>query len=103
MGSKNKDEIYHILDKYEVYWEDATSLGEWKDMEDAKKDTPAIACTEGFLIKKTKDYHTFVMTISKTDVGEAMVIPTKTIRKMIKLGRKTFYKEDFDYKKYQKA
>ena len=55
MGSKNKDAIYHILDKYEVYWEDATSLGEWKDMEDAKKDTPAIACTEGFLIKKNKD------------------------------------------------
>ena len=38
MGSKNKDEIYHILDKYEVYWEDATSLGEWKDMEDARKE-----------------------------------------------------------------
>ena len=42
MGSKNKDEIYHILDKYEVYWEDATSLGEWKDMEDAKKGIHAI-------------------------------------------------------------
>ena len=103
MGSKNKDEIYHILDKYEVYWEDAYMEISWKNIDEAKLDTPQIACTEGFLIKKTKDYHTFVMTISKTDVGEAMVIPTKSIKKMIKLGRKTFYKKDFDYKKYQKA
>ena len=43
MGAKNKDEIYHILDKYAVYWEDATSLGEWNDMEDAKKDSSALA------------------------------------------------------------
>jgi len=32
-----------------------------------------------------------------------MIIPTKSIKKMIKLGRKTFYKKDFDYKKYQKT
>jgi len=101
MGSKNKDEIYHILEKYEVYWEDATSLGEWKDMEDAKKDTPAIACTEGFLIKKNRNYHTFVMTISEKEVGDQMVIPTKNIKKMVKLGRKVFYKKDFEYSKYQ--
>ena len=103
MGSKNKDASYFTLDKYECYWEDAFMQIDWKNLEDARKETPQMAVTEGFLIKKTKDYHTFVMTISKTDVGEAMVIPTKTIRKMIKLGRKTFYKKDFDYKKYQKT
>jgi len=55
MGSKNKDGIYFTLDKYECYWEDATlHSAEWKDMEDAKKDTPVIACTEGYLIKKNK-------------------------------------------------
>jgi hypothetical protein len=43
------------------------------------------------------------MTISKKEVGEQMIIPTKSIKKMVKLGRKTFYKKDFDYKKYQKA
>ena len=95
MGLKNKDAIYHILDKYEVYWEDAISLGEWKDMEDAKKDTPAIACTEGFLIKKNRNYYTFVMTISEKEVGDQMIIPKKNIKKMVKLGRKVFYKKDF--------
>ena len=71
------------------------------NMEDAKKDTPAIACTEGFLIKKNRNYHTFVMTISEKEVGDQMIIPTKNIKKMVKLGRKIFYKKDFDYKRYQ--
>ena len=101
MGSKNKGESYFTLDKYECYWEDAFMQIDWKNLDEAKLDTPQIACTEGFLIKKTKDYHTFVMTISKKEVGEQMIIPTKSIKKMIKLGRKTFYKKDFDYKKYQ--
>ena len=103
MGSKNKDESYFTLEKYECYWEDCVlHTNEWKDIEDAKKNTPAIACTEGFLIKKNKDYHTFVMTISERECGETMVIPTKNIKKITKLGKKTFYKKDFEYKKYQK-
>ena len=103
MGLRNKGESYFTLDKFECYWEDAFMQIDWKNLDEAKLDTPQIACTEGFLIKKTKDYHTFVMTISKKEVGEQMIIPTKSIKKMIKLGRKTFYKKDFDYKKYQKA
>jgi len=103
MGSKNKGESYFTLDKYECTWEDAFMDVDWKLLEDAKKDTPHIAVTEGFLIKKTKDYHTFVMTVSMREIGEQMIIPTKSIKKMVKLGRKTFYKKDFDYKKYQKA
>ena len=98
--TKAKDESYFTLDKYECYWEDAYMEIDWKNIDEAKLDTPQIACTEGFLIKKTKDYHTFVMTISKKEVGEQMIIPTKSIKKMIKLGRKTFYKKDFDYKRY---
>ena len=103
MGLKNKGEIYFTLDKYECYWEDAFMLFGIFYIQNLFYKTPQIACTEGFLIKKTKDYHTFVMTISKKEVGEQMIIPTKSIKKMIKLGRKTFYKKDFDYKKYQKA
>ena len=102
MATKNKDESYFTLEKYECYWEDCVLItNEWKDIEDAKKNTPAIVCTEGFLIKKNKDYHTFVMTISERECGETWVIPTKNIKKMTKLGKKTFYKKDFEYKKYQ--
>ena len=103
MATKNKDGIYFTLDKYECTWEDTFCNVEWKLLEDAKKDTPHIAVTEGFLITKNKDYHTFVMTISMMEIGEQVIIPTKSIKKMVKLGRKTFYKKDFDYKKYQKA
>jgi len=102
MATKN-DESYFTLEKYEVYWEDACLItDEWKDIEDAKKNTPSIVCTEGFLIKKNKYYHTFVMTISDRECGETMVIPSKNIKKITKLGKKTFYKKDFEYKKYQK-
>jgi len=102
MATKN-DESYFTLEKYEVYWEDSVLYTEkWEDIEEAKKNTPSIICTEGFLIKKNKYYHTFVMTISERECGETMVIPSKNIKKMTKLGKKTFYKKDFEYKKYQK-
>jgi hypothetical protein len=102
MATKNYESNF-TLEKYECYWEDACLLtDEWKDIEDAKKNTPSIVCTEGFLIKKNKYYHTFVMTISDRECGETMVIPSKNIKKMTKLGKKTFYKKDFEYKKYQK-
>ena len=101
MATKN-DESYFTLEKYECYWETAYMEISWKNIDEAKLDTPQIACTEGFLIKKTKDYHTFVMTISERECGETMVIPTKNIKKITKLGKKTFYKKDFEYKKCQK-
>jgi len=101
MATKNYESNF-TLEKYECYWEDACLItDEWKDIEDAKKNTPSIVCTEGFLIKKNKYYHTFVMTISDRECGETMVIPSKNIKKMTKLGKKTFYKKDFEYKKYQ--
>jgi len=54
MGSKN-DESYFTLEKYECYWLDSVlHTEEWKDIEEAKKNTPVIVCTEGFLIKKNK-------------------------------------------------
>ena len=102
MATKNYESNF-TLEKYECYWEDACLItDEWKDIEDAKKNTPSIVCTEGFLIKKNKYYHTFVMTISDRECGETMVIPSKNIKKMTKLGKKTFYKKDFEYKKYRK-
>ena len=101
MATKNYESNF-TLEKYECYWEDACLItDEWKDIEDAKKNTPSIVCTEGFLIKKNKYYHTFVMTISDRECGETMVIPSKNIKKMTKLGKKTFYKKDFEYKRYQ--
>ena len=101
MVTKNKGESYFTLDKFECYWEDAYMQIDWKNLDEAKLDTPQIACTEGFLIKKNRNYHTFVMTISEKEVGDQMIIPTKNIKKMVKLGRKIFYKKDFDYKRYQ--
>ena len=45
-----KDESYFTLDKFECYWEDAFMQIDWKNLDEAKLDTPQIACTEGFLL-----------------------------------------------------
>ena len=70
-------------------------------MEDDKKDKKVIDCKEGYLIKKNKKYNIFVMNISENECGENMVINKKNIKKMVKLGRKKFYKKEFEYKKFK--
>ena len=86
------------FDRYQVMWEDATSHCEWKSLEEAKSDTPAICFTEGYLIEKNNRYCTFVMSFNENDIGDQMIIPTSCIRTMKKVGTKTFSKKDFEYK-----
>ena len=38
--TKAKDESYFTLDKYECYWEDAYMEIDWKNIDEAKLDTP---------------------------------------------------------------
>ena len=48
MGSRNKGESYFTLDKFECYWEDAFMQIDWKNLDEAKLDTPQIACRRIF-------------------------------------------------------
>ena len=93
--------VKYIYSKYECWWEVATSHSEWKDIQEAKLDKPTICYTEGYLLSKNKDYHTFVMSFALSDVGEQMIVPTKNIKKLKRVGTKTFYVSDFEYETYQ--
>ena len=97
---KPKDPILHTFDKYEVWWTDHISHNEWKTITDAKKDKPAIAFTEGYLLQKTKDAYTFFMSISEDEIGEEMIICTKNIKKIKKKGTKDFLVKEFVYDNY---
>ena len=97
---KPKDPILHTFDKYEVWWTDHISHNEWKTITDAKKDKPAIAFTEGYLLQKTKDAHTFFMSISEDEIGEEMIICTKNIKKIKKIGTRNFLVKEFVYDNY---
>ena len=99
--NKRKDPKLYTYDKYECWWEDATSHSEWKDIQEAKLDKPTICYTEGYVLTKNKDYHTFVMSFALSDVGEQMIVPTKNIKKLKRVGTKTFYVSDFEYETYQ--
>ena len=72
----------HTFDKYEVWWTDHISHNEWKTITDAKKDKPAMAFTEGYLLQKTKDAHTFFMSISEDEIGEEMIFVLKILKKL---------------------
>ena len=92
--------VKHQFDKFQVWWEDATSHNEWVEIEDAKKNTPSICFTEGFLLTKNSKWHTFFMSITGDEIGEQMIIPTKNIKKMKKIDTIKFYKQDFEYDNY---
>ena len=94
---KPKELIMHTFDKYEVWWTDHISHNQWKTISDAKKDKPAIAFTEGYLLKKDKDCIIFVMSFSGDEIGEEMIISNKNILALRKIGTKTFYEKDFVY------
>ena len=97
---KPKDPILHTFDKYEVWWSDHISHNSWKTITDAKKDKPAIAFTEGYLLQKTKDAYTFFMTISEDEIGEEMIICTKNIKNIKKIGTRDFLVREFVYDNY---
>jgi len=97
---KPKDPILHTFDKYEVWWTDHISHNQWKTISDAKKDKPAIAFTEGYLLQKTKDAHTLFMSISEDEIGEEMIICNKNIKKIKKIGTRDFLVKEFVYDNY---
>mgnify|MGYP003110298983 FL=1 len=89
------------LSKYECWWEDATSHAEWKSRSDVGKDTLSICYTEGYLVYKDEDKHIFVMSFTIEDVGDEIIIPTRNIKVINKIGAKTFTEKDFDYGTYK--
>ena len=97
---KPKELVIHTFDKYEVWWTDHISHNEWKTIIDAKKDKPAIAFTEGYLLQKTKDAHTFFMSISEDEIGEEMIICNKNIKNIKKIGTRDFLVKEFVYDNY---
>ena len=70
-------------------------------MSEAKKDRPAIAFTEGYLLSKDKHCHNFFMSISEDEIGEEMIIYNKNIVKIKKVGSIEFTKEDFEFDTYK--
>jgi hypothetical protein len=100
MPKKRKDIQLYTYDRYECWWEDATSGCEWENIKEAEKSKQEICFTEGYLLKKSRDNHIFVMSFSKDEIGDKMVIPSKNIKKLKKIGKKTFYEKDFEYESY---
>ncbi len=90
------------VSKYECWWEDAASYADWKPREEAVEDQLSICFTEGYLIHKDDDRHIFVMSFTSDDVGDEIVIPTRNIKLIRKIGTKTFDTRDFDYGSYKK-
>jgi len=94
---KRKDPQLYTYDKYECWWEDHSSDCQWKAIKEAEKDKPQICFTEGYLLKKDKDCHIFVMSFSHDEIGDQMIVANKNILELKKVGTKTFYVKDFDY------
>ena len=104
MGTKSKikDIPLYSYDKYECWWLDHASACEWKAIKDAEKDKPEICFTEGYLLKKDKDCHIFVMSFSGDEIGDEMIIVNKNInpkKYQIINEDKVFYPWKFIYKK----
>jgi len=97
---KRKDPVQYTYDWYDCWWEDASSDCVWKKIKEAEKDKPVICYTGGYLLKKTKDSHIFVMSFSDDEIGDQMIVPTKNIKKLQKQFTKTFYEKDFIYENY---
>ena len=95
--NKRKDPQLYTYDKYECWYEDHASDCQWKSIKEAERDKPQICFTEGYLLKKTKDCHIFVMSFSHDEIGDQMIVANKNILSIKKVGSKTFYEKDFVY------
>jgi len=82
---------------YSCWWEDAYSTCEWISIEEAVKTSPKICYTQGLLLEKNTDCVIFTMTFQGQDVGELMIIPTKSIKKLVKHKDSKFILKDMPY------
>lgn len=99
--AETNPDIYHTLNRVAIWWEDAVSHDTWKDIDEARKDSLAVCFSEGYLIQEDKEKHILCMSISEKDVGDEMIIPTKNILRKKRIGKKIFWKKDFEYKNYK--
>ena len=99
---KIKEIPMYQYDRYECWWEDASSECIWKTIKEAVKDQPSICFTEGYLISKNKDCHIFSMSFAGEDVGDQMIIPTKNIKKLTLVSTRKFYAKEYKYETYKK-
>lgn len=68
----------------EVYWQDATSVSEWMNTEQALQETPVECHTVGYLLHKTKKLLRVVRTVHNdgAQVGDVFMIPTAWVTKI---------------------
>tara|TARA_R100001129_G_scaffold151021_2_gene113195 strand:+ start:1962 stop:2246 length:285 start_codon:yes stop_codon:yes gene_type:complete len=86
--------VYYL---HSCWWEDAYSSCEWISLEEAIKTLPKICYTQGILLEKNKDCHIFTMTFQGQDVGELMVIPSRSIKKLVRHKDSKFILKDMPY------
>mgnify|MGYP003624373358 FL=1 len=85
------------LYRYSCWWEDAVSKCDWESFEVAILSTPKIVYTEGYLIHKSKDCHIFSMSFLGTEIGEQMIVPTRSIKKLVKHKNSKIILEEISY------
>ena len=83
--------------RYSCWWEDAVSKCEWESIDTAVLTLPKICYSEGYLIEKNKNCLIFTMTFQGQEVGEQMVIPLKSVKKLEKHKDSKFILKDMPY------
>ena len=95
MNKKTKLPILnkHILDAdfVQLWWSDINSDSSWMSLAAAKKSTPTICISTGWLIKKSGGIHVIAADLnfndngSLGDVGNVTTIPTNNVIKVTKI------------------
>ena len=98
--AKKDENILYEYERVAIFWEDATSSSSWVSISEAEASVPAIVFSEGYVVKKAKSFIVLASSFSDDHLGDEIVIPNKLIKKIEKLGRRKFLKEEFDYKTY---
>ena len=65
--TKANPDIYHTLNRVEIWWEDAVSHDTWKDIDEARKDSLAVCFTEADQLNQALSFScTELTTLVKT-------------------------------------
>lgn len=80
----------HELPLCWALWQDATSLGRWRSLEDARRAGTTTTCqTVGWLVKATRTEISLAQSIGEGgDVNDLMVIPRSEVKELRELRRR---------------
>ena len=66
----------------EVHWRDANGRSGWADRREYEEHSPASIVSVGYLLKRTKDHVTIVMSLGEgEEINQAMSIPRDWVMK----------------------